>query len=199
VNGFTAVFSMINLKIGLIAEDATDCDAVQQIIRRVLNDSSIRIIPWAAKGCGNLRKELSKRIKAMSNEGCNTCIVVHDLDRKNGYFNDESILRASLEKSIIGLKGINRHICIPIEELEAWFWADPEIIKFVGQGQGKAYANPQLIEKPKEKLIRLSTEENRKPRYSTNMNVKLASILDIKECSIRCSSFRELVEFLRSL
>lgn len=115
---------MVNLKIGLIAEDITDCDAVEQIIRRVLNDPSVRIIHWAARGCGNLRKELSKTIKAMSKKDCNTYVIVHDLDRKNGELNDESILRASLEKSMIELKGINRHICIPIEELEAWFWAD---------------------------------------------------------------------------
>ncbi|TYQ31113.1 DUF4276 family protein [Pseudanabaena sp. UWO310] len=190
---------MSNLKIGLIAEDVTDCDAVREIIRRVLNDSSIRIIHWAAKGCGNLRKDLSKTIKAISKEDCNAYVIVHDLDRQNGCLNDESTLRASLEKSIIGLKGINRHICIPIEELEAWFWSDLKVVKFVGQGKGKAHANPQQIEKPKEKLIKLSAEDNRKPRYSTNMNAKLASILDIEECSKRCSSFRELVKFLRSL
>ena len=185
---------MSNRLIALIAEDETDCDAVRVIARRVLNNQSLRIKPWAAKGCGNLKKDLPAKLKAMSNQGCDAFIIIQDLDR-----NDEAQLRITLEKASSGVKGVNKHICIPIEELEAWFWADPEVVKSVGRGKGNAERNPDLISSPKEKLIKLSAGENRKPRYSTNENVKLAERLNLELCAERCPSFKNLIEFLRSL
>jgi hypothetical protein len=127
--------------------------------------------------------------------------IIHDLDRNpaNGSLNDEAKLRTNLEKSIAKFDKIEKHICIPIEELEAWFWSDPEVIKYIGGAKAKAHPNPQSITKPKEKLIELSRGENRKPRYSTNDNVKLAEMLDLDLCSQSCSSFRKLREFLDSL
>ncbi len=185
---------MSNRLIALIAEDDTDCDAIRVIARRALDNPSLRIKKWAAKGCGNLKKDLPAKLKAMSNQGCNTFIIIHDLDR-----NDEAQLRITLEKASSVVRGANRHICIPIEELEAWFWADPDVVKFVGRGKGNAEKNPHLISSPKEKLIKLSAGENRKPRYSTNENVELAAKLNLELCSERCPSFKNLIEFLRSL
>jgi len=89
-----------------------------------------------------------------------------------------------------------KHICIPIEELEAWFWSDPEVIKYIGRGKGKAEANPHKISKPKEKLIKLSEGGNRKPRYSTNMNAELADMLNLELCADRCPAFKGLIKFL---
>jgi hypothetical protein len=187
--------------IALIAEDDTDCDAIREIVHRVLGDRSIRTKKWASKSCGTLRKKLSAKLNAMSNDGCNAFIIVHDLDRnpQNGSLNDEGKLRNTLEASASQIKSINRCICIPIEELEAWFWSDPEVIKFVGRGKGKAQINPQQIKSPKEELIKLSAGENRKPRYSTNMNVELAAKLNLDLCSDRCPSFNNFLKFLRSL
>jgi hypothetical protein len=71
-------------------------------------------------------------------------------------------------------------------------------IKYVGQGKGAAKPNPHLISQPKEKLIELFKGGNRKPCYSTNMNVELAEMLDLEICVDRCSSFKDLVEFLKS-
>lgn len=185
---------MSNRLIALIAEDETDCDTIRVIARRVLNNQSLRIKIWAAKGCGNLKKDLPAKLKAMSNQGCDAFIIIHDLDR-----NDEAQLRITLEKASSIVKGANRHICIPIEELEAWFWSDLEVIKSVGRGKGNAERNPHLISSPKEKLIKLSVGDNRKPRYSTNENVELAAKLNLEICSERCPSFKSLIEFLRSL
>jgi len=94
----------------------------------------------------------------MSNEGCNAFIIVHDLDRnpQNNALNDEEKLRKTLEKSTSEVGSINKHICIPIEELEVWFWSDPDVIRHVGRGRGEAKLNPCLITKPKEQLISLS-------------------------------------------
>ena len=191
---------MSNLKIAIIAEDDTDCDAIRTIVHRVL-DKKIATKKWASKGCGILKTKLPAKIKVLSQEGCNAFVILHDLDRnpQNGSLNNELALRKNLEKLISSFQGINKHICIPVEELEAWFWSDPEIIKYVGRGKGQAKENPHKIIKPKEELLKLSIGENRKPLYSTNMNAKLADLLDLDICADRCSSFRELKTFLESL
>lgn len=191
---------MSRITIALIAEDDTDCDAIRKIVHRVLG-SDIKTKRWASKSCSTLKKDLSKKLTAMSKEGCNAFIIVHDLDRdpNNNSLNDEKKLRSDLEVKCSVIAGIRKHICIPIEELEAWFWSDPEVISYVGRGNGKASSSPHLISKPKEALIRLSVGENRKPRYSTNMNAELAERLNLELCSDRCPSFRDLLDFLQKL
>jgi len=147
-----------------------------------------------------LKKKLSAKLKVLSNEGCNAFVIIHDLDRKqNGSLNDEAKLRETLENASSEVEAVKRHICIPIEELEAWFWSDPDVVKHVGRGKGNATANPHLIAKPKERLRDLSIGANRKPRYSTNMNVELAEMLNLELCSARCPSFNDLLNFLKSL
>ena len=190
---------MSDCLIALIAEDATDCDAIRKIVHRILGTNT-RTKLWASKGCSTLKRKLSAKLKVLSNEGCTAFVILHDLDRnpQNNCLNDEAKLRKTLEFEASKVKSINKHICIPVEELEAWFWADPDVVKYVGRGKGDAKKNPHLIAKPKEELIRLSGE-NRKPRYSTNMNVELAEMLNLEICSDRCSSFKALVDFLEAL
>lgn len=195
--GFTAGFWMTD-KIAVITEDDTDYEVVRKIIHRVL-DKNIKTKKWSSKGCGKLKRKLEAHLLEMSKAGCNAFIIVHDLDRnpENNSLNDEVELRKKLESSSSVVT--NKHICIPIEEMEAWFWSDPEIIKYLGQGKGTAKPNPHLISQPKEKLIELCKGENGKTRYSTNMNVELAEMLDLEICADRCPSFKNLIEFLKSL
>jgi hypothetical protein len=184
--------------IAVITEDKTDYDVVRKVVHRVL-DPNIKTKNWSSKGCGKLKRKLEAHLLELSKAGYNAFIIVHDLDRnpENNSLNDESELRKKLDSSSSVVT--NKHICIPIEEMEAWFWSDPEVIKYIGKGKGSAKPNPHLISQPKEKLIELSKGENRKPRYSTNMNVELAGMLDLKICADRCTSFKDLVEFLKSL
>lgn len=191
---------MSNPLIALIAEDETDYKTVRKIIHRVLG-STVKTKKWAPGGCGLLKKKLAAKLKVMSNEGCDVFIVLHDLDRnpQNNCLNDEAKLRESLEAEFSQVRRLKKHICIPVEELEAWFWSDPVVVQHVGRGKGEAHSNPHLIAKPKERLISLSSGENRKPRYSTNMNPELAEMLNFELCSSRCPSFKELLGFLQSL
>ena len=191
---------MSNIKIALIAEDETDCAAIRKIVHRVLG-TEVATKKWASNGCSALKKKLTAKLKVLSSEGCNIFIVVHDLDRnpQNASLNNEGVLRSKLEALSSEIKSLNKHICIPIEELEAWFWSDPVVLEYLGGEKGKAQVNPDKIKSPKEELMKLSIGENRKPRYSTNMNVELAARLNLDLCSDRCPSFNNLLKFLRSL
>jgi len=108
--------------------------------------------------------------------------------------NNEARLRAELE-SIPFPQGTERHICIPIEEVEAWFFSDPKILKKYGAA-GKATASPHSVRRPKETLRALSKWENKKPRYSTNENPRLAAELDLDLCAKRCPAFRAFRTFV---
>ncbi|WP_199694087.1 hypothetical protein [Sorangium cellulosum] len=90
----------------------------------------------------------------------------------------------------------DRCICIPIEEIEAWFWSDQAVLDDIGKGCGKASASPYNIIKPKEALRNLSVRAHRKAIYSTNDNPRLARMLDIDICAKRCESFRALRLFV---
>ena len=186
--------------IALIAEDETDCNTIREIIHRVLG-AYTKTKRWAPRGCVPLKKKLTAKLQVMSNEGCDVFIILHDLDRnpQNNCLNDETKLRGILDLAVSQIKNVRKHICIPIEELEAWFWADPSVIDYVGRGKGQARHNPHLIAQPKEQLIKLSSGENRKPRYSTNMNAELAKMLNLELCSDRCPSFKDLLSFLKEL
>lgn len=187
--------------IAVIAEDETDCNTIKKVIHRVLGED-IKIKPWASKGCSVLKRKLTAQMKELSRRGCNVFVIIHDLDRnpKTGSLNNENELREILKSKIDEAKLIGEnYICIPVEELEAWFWSDPEVVAYIGQDKGKAHPNPHQIKSPKEKLMALSIGENRKPRYSTNMNPELAEKLNFELCSARCPSFKNLLNFLQSL
>ncbi len=92
---------MSNCLIAIIAEDQTDCNTVRTIIHRVLGKNTGTKL-WASKGCSTLKRKLSAKLTAMSNEGCNVCIIMHDLDRnpQNNSLNDEAKLRETLEIAV---------------------------------------------------------------------------------------------------
>ena len=186
-------------RIGLIAEDRTDCETLVVLIRRVA-EVQIGIDQYPADGCGALRRKAAKWLALMASDGCEAAVLVHDLDRdpNNHELNDEGALRQRLADIAVP-KGLRRLICVPVEELEAWFWSDPALIERVGRGRGKASTSPHSIRQPKEQLQRLSAEANGKPRYNTNHNAELARSLDLERCASRCPAFRELRDFVRGL
>jgi hypothetical protein len=193
------------VRIGVLAEDKTDCDALREIIERIgkeVNAPTFGVEPDWGDGCGNLRRQARAMIRQMANKGCGAVVLVHDLDRDpvNRQLRDERALRATLE-AIECPAGVRRLICIPVEEIEAWFWSDQDLLdEVVGvKGKAKAAHQPELIVQPKEKLIRLSRDAGRRPRYSRIVNKDLAKKLNLDVCAQRCRSFRELREFVRSV
>ncbi|UQA54615.1 DUF4276 family protein [Polyangium aurulentum] len=194
---------MRSVRIGLLAEDDTDCDALEVLVRRLaIEINAIRpgFKKFGGHGAARLRNKAEPTLREMVREGCTGAVLVHDLDRDpiNGQLNDARALRADLQRIAVP-PGLSRLICIPVEELEAWFWSDPEVIQHIGRDKGKASVSPHLIKKPKEALINLSRGANRKPRYRTSDNPRLAERLNLSLCAQRCPSFRELRDFIRGI
>ena len=194
---------MTTRKIGILAEDQTDCDTVGTLVRRLVAEADrppVGLKKIGYKGCAKLRNKAAADMKLLARDGYGAVVVVHDLDRSpdNGMLNDERALRERLV-AIEVPNGIERLVCIPVEELEAWFWSDPAIVREVGRGRGRDHAEPHRIPKPKEALQNLSRGANAKPRYSTVDNATLAGRLDMGLCAARCPAFRELRDFVRSV
>lgn len=191
---------MAKYHIGILAEDSSDCDAVEIIVDAVLKERKLAIGDYkisrkAGQGCAKLRRKAAPWIREFVERGCRNIILVHDLDR-----NQEATLRATMAALTIP-SGVRRLICIPAEEIEAWFFSSPQALRIVcGNDASKhVHLNPHLIPSPKERLSRLSVGANRKPRYSANDNHKLAAALELDLCEKRCPAFSELRKFLSEL
>ena len=190
-----------SLRLGILAEDETDCQTIAVLARRLLGERT-GVSRRCSRGCANLPRKAGTWMKQLAEDGCAAIILVHDLDRnaENQQLNDEAQLRERLERLPTPLDTI-RHICIPIEELEAWFWSDPGVLDRIapGIGQGRARNAPDTIQRPKEKLWHLSASAHRNSRYTTQLNPELARILDLDLCARRCPAFSYLRQFLLSL
>lgn len=185
-------------RFGLICEDKTDAEALEVLVRRIAS-GSVGLRSRSGEGCGNLRKKAGIWARDLVETGYDVIIVVHDLDRNRttNQLNDPDVLRGQLEAIEMPHSAFGVHICIPIEELEAWFFACPIVMKKVSGKDNQTHSNPQAIPRPKERLQQLSRGANRKPRYSTNDNVVLASMLDLDACARSCPSFRDFRDFVR--
>lgn len=147
----------------------------------------------ADKGCSKILRKAEAWLRELARDGCTATVLLRDLDRE-----DEDGLRKRLQAITVPAP-MRLLICIPKEELEAWFWADPQLVAKITGGRGKASPTPELIRSPKEKFIELSRGPNQKSRYQTNMNKELAGDLDLELCAQRCRAFRELRDFIARL
>jgi hypothetical protein len=189
-------------KVCVIVEDQTDGDVIRVVLRRTVgNNAAVKI--RSQKGCANIKAKAKRIIEdEYLRNGVSHIIVVRDLDRRPqaNVLNDEAELRRSLTECCHTPDiSVQKLICIPVEELEAWFWSDPEILKLVAGGkETKAHPEPHRIASPKEKLERLSRDKGGKPRYSTQDNRDLAEKLDLELCVNRCPSFKALIQFAKA-
>ncbi len=184
---------MNKLSVGVIAEDHSDVDVIFALLSRINSRVRYSKLRFAAFGCGRLRNKLSSWAENLAQRGCNRLIVVHDLDR-----NEHPTLLADLTQRISDA-GISRKIVvIPIEELEAWFFADPNAIRsvFALKKTPSAVANPERVTSPKESLARLVySSSNRERRYlNTKHNEALAKVIDLTQLKSRCPSARPLFD-----
>lgn len=182
-------------RVGVITEDPTDGDTITVLIQRLKPGLGVK--KRGQRGCSMLEKKAHAWMQDLARQGCTHVILLRDLDRNpaNGNLNDEHAVRSRLERHAIP-RGVERLICIPIEELEAWFWADPAILSKVSRKQQRADTTPASRKKPKEELARLSRDAGGKPLYSTNDNEALAKELNLELCAKRCPAFKALSDFV---
>jgi hypothetical protein len=196
---------MADLELGVLAEDRNDCDVIRVLCRRILEERGIgpgswRLHPRAGKGCSKLRRNAERWLVELANRGCHAAIILHDLDRNplNGELNDVVALERALSAISVPRK-LTRLICIPAEEIEAWFFSSEKVLSRACGKPQKPHPSPHQIRRPKEKLIALSRDANKRPRYSENDNPKLAEDLDLVECARRCIAFDGLKRFVLGL
>lgn len=190
---------MTNATVGVIAEDATDCETIKVLIQRIIPSYHPKVKGRHANGGGNIFRKGAQWAAELAQSGCTSLILIKDLDRSASLgLNCEDELLNKLKK--LQLPNCARvHYCIPVEEIEAWFWADQNIIDGItGTGKALAHNRPESIRSPKEALIRISRHGNQNARYSTATNPRLAHSLDLEICAKRCPSFKSFRSFVIS-
>jgi len=194
------------LRVGILAEDRTDADTIGVLVRRIAADAGAPSGALGLKarfggGCAQLRSKARVWMEQLvAVDECSALILVHDLDRNpsNGQLRDEAELRHLLTQ-IPAPASVPPHICIPIEELEAWFFACERVLSEIRRNPTPAHPSPHTIARPKERLLELSKGSNRKPRHSTNDNPRYAGLLELHACARRCPAFRALSGFVVEL
>ena len=181
--------------IGLIVEDKSDFDSLKVLIKRVTKKNNIKFRKAISNGCGKLRRKASSYAINLHNQGCDMIILVHDLDR-----NELNTLKTDLEKKLTTSPAKHNFICIPVEEIEAWFLGDLNCIKttFNLRTLPKIEGVPETIKSPKEKIEDLVWRYSNKSKIylNTEHNEKLSANLCLESVNARCKSFRNLNDYL---
>lgn len=183
--------------IGIIAEDDSDFETSKIIIKRIINNDKIAFKKAIGNGCGKIKRKALDYSRDLKNRGCNLLILFHDLDK-----NKLHALKAELDDKLSGSHISNYFVCIPIEEIEAWFLSDPNGIKVALnlKKAPKVKGQPEQILSPKEKLEDLvSVCSNKEKIYlNTKHNVTIAKKVSIDLMKQKCKSFLLLHDFLQS-
>lgn len=188
--------TMRRLRIGVIAEDKSDVESARVLIRRITQREDIGVRHFIGTGCGKIKRKANSWAQNLRDKGCRLLILIHDLDR------------AELDKLQQALKGALDPcpmepylICIPVEEMEAWWLSDPQAIKRALSlpRAPKIKGHPESISSPKEHLAKLvrRCSNNKKTFLNTKHNAIIAGELDLKKAR-KCSSFVPFYDFVES-
>jgi hypothetical protein len=181
--------------IGIIAEDNSDFESSKILIKRIIKKENIRFKKAIGNGCGKIRRKANDYSSDLQKRGCNLLILLHDLDRFNLLD-----LKKELEEKLETAPIDNYFVCIPIEELEAWFLSDPNGIKHALNLKRAPNIKglPEHILSPKEKLEELvSICSNKEKIYlNTKHNELIASKISIDKAKEKCISFKQFHDFL---
>lgn len=182
-------------KIGIIAEDESDFEATKIIVKRIIDNDKIGFKPRISNGCGKLKRKAYDYAVDLHKRGCNLLLLFHDLDRNN-----LTQLEKDLQEKLNGNPFENYFVCIPIEELEAWYLSDPESIKKTLnlKRKPKIKGKPEAIKSPKEYLGELiySCSDKEKIYLNTKHNQMLSENVSIELMKTNCKSFEKLYNFI---
>jgi len=187
---------------GIIAEDNSDIECLKILIKRLAKNDSLKIKHKGYKGCANMLRDGWKELKAYSELSYITHFVVcYDKDDSKGQTRYEEVINKIIKPS--GIKKDKNKICIliPTKEIEAWILADIKAVTHIISSwqPSENFSSPEIVEKPKEKLIKLSQIKNSKPLYDyATHNKKIMEHLDLETLKKKCPSFAELYNFVKN-
>jgi len=183
-------------KIGIIAEDESDYKSFRILICRITKNYSLKFNGLYPGGCNEIRRKALAYAENLKTKGCNVLIFIHDLDR-----NTLKNLKKEINDKLINNPIPEYLICIPIEEIEAWFLSDPEGIKKALKLRSfpRVSGLPEDISSPKEKLgdyVRKASS-GKKDYINTTHNQMLAEKVSIEIMNEKCKSFKEFYDFIK--
>jgi len=183
-------------KVGVIAEDNSDVDCVEVLIRRLTNNAHIGIKSFVGKGCGKIRKKCYAWSDQLRQRGCSLLILIHDRDG-----NDVEDLIIVLNRALDPCPITTHLICIPVQEFEAWLLSDPDAIRSAMHlnKTPRIRWQPETINAPKEYLGRLIDRASRgeKVYIHTKHNSKITEMLSIDLVRSKCPSFIPFYDFVQ--
>jgi hypothetical protein len=183
-----------HVRVGIIAEDESDVDAARVLMRRIAGSDRIGVKKFVGKGCGKIKRKCNSWASTLKAKGCKCLIVIHDLDR-NGLVE----LREQIADALAPCPIDPHLICIPVEEMEAWWLSDPTAIHKALKldTTPKVKGHPEKIASPKEHIGDLVNRcsKNRKVYLNTEHNAAIAAELDFERAK-RCDSFTPFFAFV---
>jgi len=195
--GKKATFSMSRVsRIGVIAEDTTDYHAIRILTQRIIGAHQIGFRSKNANGCTKIRSKSATWAIDLKRRGCDMLLIVHDQDDRN-YDDLKAELNTKLKSSPIP----NYYVCIPVEEIEAWFLADGAAVKkALGLKRApKIKGFPETIKSPKEFLhSQIAHCSDNEIYFSPAQNQLIAEHVNIDTLISRCPSFRDFHTFVSS-
>jgi hypothetical protein len=181
--------------LGLIAEDQSDVDVLQELARKLAR-RQFGVRKFLGYGCGRIQAKARAWADQLHRQGCSLLMVVSDLDTR-----DLGDLSASLGTAVESCQIQSRVIIIPVREIEAWLLADHEAITHALRLRQpiKRQPNPEAVQNPKERLRDLVKERSRgRLTYlNTVHNGRIAKHIQVANLR-RCRSFHSFEQFIRA-
>jgi hypothetical protein len=182
-----------SIRVGIIAEDASDIDTLKIILSKINPSVSPSVKKRLGHGCGKIRRKMSSWAQSLRADGCKRLLIVHDCDR-----HDTETLRKDLISKLGTCPITNHLILIPTEELEAWLLCDPLALRecFSLKKLPRLPASPEAVSSPKEFLEALVFRESKGNRryLNTAHNAKIMQHVEISKLR-KCSEFLRLESF----
>ncbi len=180
--------------IGIIAEDTSDVDVIDALIKKIVPGKPCTTKYFVGKGFGKINGKCLQWSNVLYTKNCQMLILVRDSDKEN-----PQQLRQKLEKALSQSLITKRAVVIPVKMIEAWLLADGEAIRRVFNIKARINpgAHPEWLEDPKHELeeIVFIKSQKQKRYINTAHNKRIALELDLDRVR-KCPSFHLLEEFI---